>query len=82
MQLYHSVHAKGENVENVLREADAEDAGKSAGYDEQQGHEQRMETDVETPAVVPPMIPVDAEPDAEHVCISLHPIRLNCTNKK
>lgn len=73
MQLYHSVNAKGENVEDVLREANAEEAGGGAGYDEQQGHEQRMETDIETPAVVPPAIPVKSEPDAGQVCISSSP---------
>lgn len=59
-QLYHSIHAKGENVEDVLRQAEAEEAvGKIAQVEEgqqeqQEQQEQQMETeDVEAPEVVP-----------------------------
>ena len=30
-QLYHSIHAKGENVEDALRDAEAEEAGETTG---------------------------------------------------
>ncbi|OJJ87133.1 uncharacterized protein ASPGLDRAFT_32855 [Aspergillus glaucus CBS 516.65] len=53
-KLYHSIHAKGENVEDVLRQAAVEESGGGIGPAEEEQQEQQMETDdVEAPEVVP-----------------------------
>ena len=51
-QLYHSIHAKGENVEDVLREAEAAEKA-PAGQDEQPLDESpdHMDADVDVPVV-------------------------------
>lgn len=60
-QLYHSIHAKGENVEDVLREAEAAEAAEDAGM-EQDGQRpdeavEAMEDDVgEVPEVSRPLV--------------------------
>lgn len=56
-QLYHSIHAKGENVEDILRQAEAGESGQRNGPVEEEQpeeQEQQMETnDVEAPEIVP-----------------------------
>lgn len=56
MQLYHSIHAKGENVEDVLREAEVKEAGEKSGPAE---HTMTMETDAKSSDI--------PEADAEQV---------------
>ncbi|EYE97846.1 uncharacterized protein EURHEDRAFT_472133 [Aspergillus ruber CBS 135680] len=52
-KLYHSIHAKGENVEDVLRQAEAEESEGRISQAEEEQQEQQMETDdVEAPEVV------------------------------
>ncbi|BCR85088.1 uncharacterized protein ACHE_20546S [Aspergillus chevalieri] len=56
-KLYHSIHAKGENVEDILRQAEAGESGQRIGPVEEEQpeeQEQQMETnDVEAPEIVP-----------------------------
>lgn len=61
-QLYHSIHAKGENVDDVLRAADEEESGQAEPVDA----EEQMETGGESPAVVPTAVPVEGQ-----VCIHI-----------
>lgn len=44
MQLYHSIHAKGENVDDVLREAESKDLDK-----EELDQNDAMETELDAP---------------------------------
>lgn len=46
-QLYHSIHAKGENVEDVLREAEAEEADGDTGDSTAQTQAQTQAMDME-----------------------------------
>lgn len=62
-QLYHSIHAKGENVDDVLRAADEEESGQAEPVDA----EEQMETGGESPAVVPTVVPVEGQ-----VCIYIY----------
>ncbi|GES62677.1 survival motor neuron [Aspergillus terreus] len=54
-KLYHSIHARGENVEDVLREAEAAELEKSQQQDEEPEVDSKdaMEADVEPPATAP-----------------------------
>ncbi|EAU34656.1 conserved hypothetical protein [Aspergillus terreus NIH2624] len=54
-KLYHSIHARGENVEDVLREAEAAELEKSQDQEEEPEVDSKdaMEADVEPPATAP-----------------------------
>lgn len=65
VQLYHSIHAKGENVEDVLRAA-ADEEGSGQAEPVEAG--EQMETGGESPVVVPTAVPVEGA----QVCIYFH----------
>ncbi|GAB1191523.1 hypothetical protein APSETT444_000702 [Aspergillus pseudonomiae] len=64
-KLYHSIHAKGENVEDVLRDAQDAENGKVVPEDGQGVVDQddHMEADVEEPAIDT----VAASSEAQHI---------------